>query len=228
MPGREEVETTPYIPVSNSDEIVDNDQAHRRLESTPEDGFFGEGGLNFADLLDILNPLQHIPLISSLYRSITGDDLSPAARKAGGILYGGTLGLLSSVANAAIESAIGKDFGGNVLAKFFDDGDGGGEVRTAESAPTHQQHHSDPVVLQSTPVIRGDHSGSHRIDASEHVVPKLSADAFRTILSSIQNEPGRDYRQGLGAGAEMWPVHRGTIRDTGLEIYRLLRPKAIQ
>lgn len=45
---------------------------------------FGDDGLNFWDFLDIINPLQHIPVISTIYRQITGDEIGAAAKVIGG------------------------------------------------------------------------------------------------------------------------------------------------
>ena len=57
-------------------------------QDVPEDdggsGFFGADGLTFGDVLDVINPLQHIPVVSTIYRAITGDEISPGARVAGG------------------------------------------------------------------------------------------------------------------------------------------------
>lgn len=51
------------------------------------------GPLNsFADLIDVLNPLQHIPGVAELYRTVTGDQISEGARYAGNALYGLALG----------------------------------------------------------------------------------------------------------------------------------------
>ncbi|GGB53713.1 hypothetical protein GCM10011316_27170 [Roseibium aquae] len=49
-----------------------------------------EGG--FAAVLDIFNPLQHIPVVGDLYRSATNDGISEDARQAGRALYGFLLG----------------------------------------------------------------------------------------------------------------------------------------
>ena len=68
------------------------------------------------DLLEIVNPLQHIPLVSTIYRQLTGDKIGPMERIAGDALYGGLLGLVSSVANVAFEQVTGKDFGDTALA----------------------------------------------------------------------------------------------------------------
>lgn len=43
---------------------------------------------SFADLIDVLNPLQHIPGVAEVYRSVTGDQISEGARYAGNALYG--------------------------------------------------------------------------------------------------------------------------------------------
>jgi hypothetical protein len=67
-------------------------------------------------IIDIINPLQHIPVISSIYRHLTGDEISPAARIAGDALYGGPIGAAVAVANVAVESNTGRDIGENVFA----------------------------------------------------------------------------------------------------------------
>jgi hypothetical protein len=78
----------------------------------PESDFFGADGLGFDDVLDIINPLQQLPVIGTIYRAITGDELSAGARVLGGALYGGPAGLLlGAVDAAATEAAGGTDIG---------------------------------------------------------------------------------------------------------------------
>ena len=57
-------------------------------QATKTPGSFWEGNdaPSFQDLLDTINPLQQIPIISTLYREISGDTLSTGARMAGGTL----------------------------------------------------------------------------------------------------------------------------------------------
>ncbi|MBI4183620.1 MAG: hypothetical protein HY521_06460 [Proteobacteria bacterium] len=78
----------------------------------------GEPELGFWDFLDIINPLQHIPMISTLYREITGDRISAPARIAGDTLFFGPIGFAASLVNSLIEQVSGKDIGGTVLAMF--------------------------------------------------------------------------------------------------------------
>ncbi len=135
MPGRGEFEQESRFPDSSRTIAAADGPARPAGETTANDGFFGQDGLTFADLLDILNPLQHIPLIGDIYRAITDDRISTGARLAGGALYGGPLGLLGALANTAVEEATGQDIGGNVLALFSDDNEADGAVLTAEAAP---------------------------------------------------------------------------------------------
>ena len=48
---------------------------------------------SFWDAVDIINPLQHIPIVNLLYRELTGDEINGAAQIAGGGLYGGLVGV---------------------------------------------------------------------------------------------------------------------------------------
>ena len=75
-----------------------------------------DGDFSFHDLVSIVNPLQHIPIVSTLYRAITGDSIKPLERIAGDTLYGGAWGFVSSVANLAFKDMTGKDFGETALA----------------------------------------------------------------------------------------------------------------
>lgn len=81
-------------------------------------GLWGDDGFTFGDLIDLINPLQHIPFVATAYRAITGDEISPAARMAGGAVLGGIVGLVASGINAAIEAGTGKDVGEHALAMF--------------------------------------------------------------------------------------------------------------
>ena len=68
-----------------------------------------EEPFGFGDLVDIINPLQHIPLVGSLYRHITGDQIRPSSAIVGGALFGGALGAAGSLANVIIKEESGRD-----------------------------------------------------------------------------------------------------------------------
>ena len=55
----------------------------------PEYAFSGlwqdtEEGITFGDVVDIINPLQHIPIVSTIYRMATNDDAGMGSRILGG------------------------------------------------------------------------------------------------------------------------------------------------
>ena len=64
----------------------------------------------FDHLLDVVNPLQHLPVIGTLYRAITGDKIGSIEKIAGGTLYGGMWGAVSSIADVAFQGITGKSF----------------------------------------------------------------------------------------------------------------------
>lgn len=76
-------------------------------------------GFGFRDLLDIINPLQHIPVIGSVYRYLTGDRPGEAAQMAGDALYGGPIGVAFGLIGAATEDAKGHDLGERGLIALF-------------------------------------------------------------------------------------------------------------
>jgi len=73
-------------------------------------------GFTFHDFLSIINPLQHLPVISTIYRAVTGDTIGVPEKIAGDALYGGLWGAVASVADAAFQAVTGKDFGDTVLS----------------------------------------------------------------------------------------------------------------
>lgn len=85
----------------------------------PQDGQPHEGF--FHHLLDVVNPLQHLPLVGTLYRAITGDHLGPVEKIMGDTLYGGLWGAVSSVADVAFEGLTGKSMEDTVLGWFSHD-----------------------------------------------------------------------------------------------------------
>ncbi|MEX2451205.1 MAG: hypothetical protein WD407_10150 [Rhodospirillales bacterium] len=98
-----------------------------------EKHLFGEDGFTFADILDIINPLQHIPIISTLYREISGDKIAMMPRILGGSLFGGPIGAAVAVANAALAQGTGKDLGEHAVAVFT--GDDAPVTAVAEAPP---------------------------------------------------------------------------------------------
>jgi len=91
------------------------------------------GAFGFGDFIDIINPLQHIPVVATIYRNMSGDQIGAAPRIIGGALWGRLGGFVSGVVNAVVDWFTGKDIGDHIYAALFGKGD--------DSAPS-------PVVAQ--------------------------------------------------------------------------------
>jgi hypothetical protein len=84
-----------------------------------------EEDFNFGDVIDMVNPLQQLPVIGTIYRSLTGDVIKPISTIIGGAIFGGPIGAVSGTVNAIVENRTGRDIGGNALALMgFDIGKG--------------------------------------------------------------------------------------------------------
>ena len=97
---------------------------HPLPEGTDADssGQFWSGDTpSFKDVLDTINPLQHIPVISTLYQSLTGDVPSSGANIVGGTLLGGVFGFAAALFNEVVKTQTGNDVGGNMLAMLSGD-----------------------------------------------------------------------------------------------------------
>ena len=126
-------------------------------EAPPDAGFqpFGEDGFTFFDFLDIINPLQHIPLISNIYREMTGDTLDPAPRVLGGTLFGGPIGLIASIISVFVEESTGKDPGDHLLALLEDggageSGEGNTDVEEIAAFGTAAGAETDGPIVEAT------------------------------------------------------------------------------
>lgn len=80
----------------------------------------GAGCPEFADLIDIVNPLQQLPVIGPIYRAISGDEIATGSQLAGGFLFGGPVGLMAAAISAGFEAATG-GFGEHLLASAIGD-----------------------------------------------------------------------------------------------------------
>jgi hypothetical protein len=98
--------------------------AHARGEITADD-------FNFDALIDTINPLQHIPVVSTLYRKITGDEMGAPASIVGGALYGGVFGFFSALGNEFLKAVTGNDLGDTVLSLLQGDDDPASTASTA-------------------------------------------------------------------------------------------------
>ncbi|MCF8482951.1 MAG: hypothetical protein K9H25_21210 [Rhodospirillum sp.] len=89
-------------------------------------------GFTFWDALDVINPLQHIPVVNSIYRELTDDQIKAGPRLVGGLLFGGIGGLAGAAINVLSKELTGKDLGEHAIAMVSMVINGEEEVRTAQ------------------------------------------------------------------------------------------------
>ncbi len=92
-----------------SAEIIKFHNSSNTTSAQESTSVFGEDGFTFGDIIDIINPLQHIPIVSSIYRKITGDIIAPSMQIAGDTLFGGPIGAAISIAKEAFKAQFSPD-----------------------------------------------------------------------------------------------------------------------
>jgi hypothetical protein len=111
-----------------------------RVDRSAADMSDSDDNLGFSDVLDILNPLQHIPLVGTIYREATGDTIKPAEQLVGDLIYGGLTGTLllsgvASVASLAFEQQTGKEPVVMVADAVFGTDDSEGQADAMDASP---------------------------------------------------------------------------------------------
>jgi hypothetical protein len=119
---------------------VDPDQIAVRDGNSANHSGWGSDGFGFGDILDIVNPMHHIPVVSKIYRQLTGDEIAPAARALGGALLGGPVGLVTAIGNQIFEAKTGSDIGTATLAMMTGSRGAGETARPDGGGETTSQH----------------------------------------------------------------------------------------
>ncbi|MQP64321.1 hypothetical protein GE253_03085 [Niveispirillum sp. SYP-B3756] len=126
------------------DHIRTTQQAMRAEQAgtpSPQKADSKEEGMSFWDVLDVVNPLQHIPIVNKIYQAVTGDTIKTPAKLAGSALFFGPIGLAAAAADAVVEKETGKDMADNVTGWLGIGGKGG------ESAPASPAGEDDPLTV---------------------------------------------------------------------------------
>lgn len=145
-----------------------------------------DDSFGFADFLDVINPLQHIPVVSTIYRELTGDQISDTARMAGGAIWGGPAGLIGALANTITERETGSDIGATALAyaRGEDISPTVGDPATALAAASQ----ATPDLTDSAPELAPPSAAVAQFAASE---PALSAGPSAPATGQAQEFSGR-------------------------------------
>ena len=122
--GKDGVWELPRQPGKDEREWLAGMNAKWRIVENPDSVklFLGaDGKFGFDDFLDIINPLQHIPLLNIAYRDLTGDTIDGAAQLLGAIPFG-PLSVASNLTDLAFRAETGAGLAENGLAMLFGTG----------------------------------------------------------------------------------------------------------
>lgn len=155
---------------------IQQDQA--AAPSAEQHGFLH---IAFHDLLDVVNPLQHLPVVGTLYRAITGEHIGTVEKIAGDTLYGGLWGAVSSVADTAFEAVTGKDFGSTVLA-LLTGGDDAKPAPVAVAAAAPQSPAAHPSITTQDVAAFSNALSAHGVDND---IAARALDAYRKATGTV-------------------------------------------
>ncbi|HVO95740.1 MAG TPA: hypothetical protein VMT22_22985 [Terriglobales bacterium] len=149
-----------------------------------------DDSFSFGDFLDIINPLQHLPIVATLYRNWTGDQIGMAPRVIGGALWGRLGGFVTGLINAVVEWFTGKDIGDHIYSAIWGKPETRADtavvqtkeeptsVPNAAMAPKESAAPSATEVISDPPAI----PAAAQPHANSSAVPRLSS--LRPIVSS--------------------------------------------
>lgn len=101
-----------YIKESMVNENIEGYQGETKNNPSAENS----DEFSFFDFLDMINPLQHIPLVNIAYRAITKDSIKPISEIIGGAVFGGAVGAAGGLVNTVVREETGQDIAGNIFS----------------------------------------------------------------------------------------------------------------
>lgn len=132
------------------DEVEAGERKNRTAQTPPAKGFslWQNGDFGFGDLIDMINPLQHLPIVSTIYRNLSGDQIGMGSRVIGGALWGRVGGFVAGIINSVVEWFTGKDIGDHIYSAIWGKPDGTAVAQAPKPAPQS----SAPTVVEASPV----------------------------------------------------------------------------
>lgn len=163
--------------------------------NAPQQAAAPSSSFSFDDVIDVINPLHHLPVIGMIYRELTGDKIGPVAQIVGGGIFGGPVGAISGTVNAVVQETTGKDIGGNVIALVS--GDDGTFVPDAAPAAINRDNPEMALSMASS-----------RYTGEDYLPPAVASSVnnadnaqARYAAAAYQRHAGNDGGGAVGANA---------------------------
>jgi hypothetical protein len=105
---------------------------------------------SFSDIVDAINPLQHIPIVSNLYQNATGDEMGAVANVGVATLFGGLIGGAVALANEVVEAITGDSVTGHLLSSVMTNDNVDIATATTELEPASGGTQQQPTKIATT------------------------------------------------------------------------------
>lgn len=162
------------------------------------------GEMSFGDFLDVINPLQHLPIIGNIYRELTGDTIKTSSKVLGGMLYGGVVGGMASIANAVVEEAQGKDLGDQIMASLGFGGDSTASGAQTEVAAKPAAKPEDTAVAGALAALQGSSaSAAAQPTGSDRPTSERPTSDRPTRLNASATPPAAAHPMGAASAAAL-------------------------
>ncbi len=136
----------------------------------------------FHHILDVVNPLQHLPVVGTIYRAITGEHIGPIEKIAGDGLYGGVWGAVTAAADVAFESITGKSVEDTVLA--WVKGDSNTAVSNAKVAAPKIAFNTVSLPSSGMPSLTGDTAVASTQGSASALLASMNAQGLTGEMAS--------------------------------------------
>lgn len=162
--------------------------------STPSKSvsLWSKDGFGFKDILDIINPLQHLPVIGSIYRYLTGDEMSGGSRIVGDALYGGPIGFGVGVVSTLLMDSSGRDLGERTIASVFGPSGSGGDHGTTMMA----NNAAPPAPATQTALVQPATTAMAAVAPAalpSEAQTQMAATLYRSPAVAAQSAPVQDF-----------------------------------
>lgn len=143
--------------LSSVQQISSRTAVSDKTPASDAEPFWGKDGFTFGDVIDMFNPLQHLPFAGKYYREQTHDDACEGSKIIGGVvfgaLFGGASGIVSSIANSAVRHETHQDVSEHLLALAEDSSQQSNKIvengQMTESRPVSNAHNTiNPFFAQ--------------------------------------------------------------------------------
>lgn len=89
--------------------------AYNEISSVNEMPEQQDDQFGFKDLIDMVNPLHHIPVVGHVYRELSGDQIKPIGKIVGSAAFGGPLGIATALIDSVVTNETGQDMASNAI-----------------------------------------------------------------------------------------------------------------